>query len=90
MGIEIKNTLAILPQGTEDAVCETTIYIEKDKIAGIGDKPAGFTADKVIDGKDKLVIPGLINCHTANDRRGYLLGCESCHYRDDEKRHHLL
>ena len=23
-----------------------------------------FTADKVIDGKDKLVIPGLINCHT--------------------------
>lgn len=64
MGIEIRNTLAILPQGAEDVVRETTIYIEGNRIAGIGKQPAGFTADKVIDGKDKLVIPGLINCHT--------------------------
>ena len=64
MGIVIKNTLAILPQGTEDVIQETSIYIEGDKIAAIGDAPEGFTEDKVIDGKDKLVIPGLINCHT--------------------------
>ena len=64
MGIVIKNTLAILPQGAEDGIQETSIYIEGDKIAAIGDAPEGFTEDKVIDGKDKLVIPGLINCHT--------------------------
>lgn len=64
MGIVIKNALAILPQGAEDVVKETSIYIEGDRITGIGDVPAGFTEDKVIDGKDKLVIPGLINCHT--------------------------
>lgn len=64
MGIVIKNTLAILPQGAEDVIQETSIYIEGDKIAAIGDAPEGFTEDKVIDGKDKLVIPGLINCHT--------------------------
>lgn len=64
MGIVIKNALAILPQGAEDVIQETSIYIEGDKIAAIGDAPEGFTEDKVIDGKDKLVIPGLINCHT--------------------------
>lgn len=64
MGIVIKNALAILPQGAADVVQETSIYIEQDKITGIGQAPAGFSEDKVIDGKDKLVIPGLINCHT--------------------------
>ena len=64
MGIVIKNALAILPQGAEDVIQETSIYIEGDKIAAIGDASEGFTEDKVIDGKDKLVIPGLINCHT--------------------------
>lgn len=64
MGIAIKNALVILPQGEEDVIRETSLYIEGDKIAAIGEKPAGFCEDKVIDGKDKLVIPGLINCHT--------------------------
>ncbi len=64
MGIIIENILAVLPEGADDVIRETTLYIEEDKITGIGDKPAGFTADKVIDGTDKLVIPGLVNCHT--------------------------
>lgn len=64
MGIEIKDALVILLEGAEDVIRETSLYIEKDRITGIGDKPAGFTADKVIEGKDRLVIPGLINCHT--------------------------
>ncbi len=64
MGIAIKNVLAVLPQGAEDVVKETSIYIEGDKITAIGDKPDGFCEDKGIDGKDRLVIPGLINCHT--------------------------
>ena len=64
MGIIIENILAVLPEGADDVIRETTLYLEEDKITGIGDKPAGFTADKVIDGTDKLVIPGLVNCHT--------------------------
>ena len=64
MGIIIKSTLAVLPQGAEDVIRETDIYIEKDRIAGIGQRPSGFCEDKVIDGTDRLVIPGLINCHT--------------------------
>ena len=64
MGIILKNILAIVPEGDKDVVKETSIYIEKDRIAAIGEEPEGFVADKVIDGKDKLAIPGLVNCHT--------------------------
>ncbi len=64
MGIVIENALVVLPEGAEDVIRETSLYIEGDRITGIGDRNAGFTADKVIDGTDKLVIPGLINCHT--------------------------
>lgn len=64
MGIVLKNILAVLPDGNRDEVTETSIYIEGDRIAAIGKTPEGFTEDKVIDGRDKLVIPGLVNCHT--------------------------
>ena len=40
------------------------LYIENDRIAAIGNAPVGFTADRVIDGTGKLVMPGLVNCHT--------------------------
>ena len=64
MGIILKNILAVLPEGEKDIIKETDIYIEDSRIAAIGNGPEGFVADKVIDGKDKLAIPGLINCHT--------------------------
>ncbi len=64
MGILLKNIKAIVPEGTEDVVKTTSIFIEGDKIVGIGTEPSGFKADKVIEGEDKLAIPGLINCHT--------------------------
>ena len=64
MGIVLKNILAVLPKGDRDVICETDIYLEGDRIAAIGDRPEGFSEDKVIDGKDRLAIPGLVNCHT--------------------------
>lgn len=64
MGILLKNILAVLPEGDKDVVKETDIYIEGSRIAGIGREPENFSADKVIEGKDRLAIPGLINCHT--------------------------
>ncbi len=64
MGIVLKNILALLPDGDRDVIRETDIYIEGSRIASIGKKPEGFSEDKVIDGKDRLAIPGLVNCHT--------------------------
>ncbi len=64
MGIVLKNILALLPEGDEDVIRETDIYIEGSRIAAIGNRPDGFSEDKIIDGKDKFAIPGLVNCHT--------------------------
>lgn len=64
MGIVLKNILAVLPKNDTDVIFETDIYIEGSRIAAIGSRPQGFSEDKVIDGKDKLAIPGLVNCHT--------------------------
>ncbi len=64
MGIVLKNILAVLPEGGRDEIRETSIYIEGQRIAAVGEKPSGFVEEKVIDGKDRLVIPGLVNCHT--------------------------
>lgn len=72
MKIIIKNILAILPDSENvDQAVKATLYIKDDKIVGI-DKLDGKTeapfadteADKVIDGKDKMVIPGMVNAHT--------------------------
>lgn len=64
MGIVLKSILAVLPEGEKDVIRETDIYIEGSRIAAIGTQPEGFQADKVIEGKNKLAIPGLVNCHT--------------------------
>ncbi len=64
MGIVLKNILALLPDGDRDVIRETDIYIEGSRIASIGKRPEGFSEDKVIEGKDRLAIPGLVNCHT--------------------------
>ena len=64
MGILIKDAMVVLPEGEEDKIAKHSIYIEDDKITGIDSEPQGFKAEKTIDGKDRLVIPGLINAHT--------------------------
>ena len=64
MGNVLKEILAVLPEEGRDVVRRTDIYLQGDKIMGIGEEPEGFSADKVIDGTDRLVIPGLINAHT--------------------------
>lgn len=64
MNILIKGAQAIVPQDDNDVVINADIYIEGDRITGINKRPDGFKEDKVIDGTDRLVIPGLVNCHT--------------------------
>lgn len=64
MGIAIKNALVIVPEGNQDRIVEKNIYIEGDSIVGLGQAPEGFQEDKVLDGTDRLVIPGFINGHT--------------------------
>lgn len=61
MNLLIKSALALLP---EDCVKTVDVYITDDKISGINSAPAGFSADKTIDGAGRLLTPGLVNAHT--------------------------
>lgn len=61
MNTLIKNVLAVYPGGQ---VKKTNIAIKNNEIHAMGDVPQDFTADKTIDGKGKLAIPGFVNAHT--------------------------
>ena len=50
--------------GKEEVIENTNIYIEDTRIAYIGEIIEGKKVDRIIDGKNKVAMPGLINAHT--------------------------
>ncbi|MCL2227242.1 MAG: amidohydrolase [Oscillospiraceae bacterium] len=60
MNILIKDILALLPEGFQTC----SVYISGSTIASISAVPDGFKPDKTINGKGKMLIPGLVNAHT--------------------------
>lgn len=62
MKILIKNIQTFLPNGEDK---EKNILIEENVIKDVADNvPSDFSADKIIDGKDKFAVPGFVNAHT--------------------------
>ncbi len=59
MKIHIKGGRLIDPRSGVDA--KKDVYIAAGKIAGIGDPPSGFTANRVIDAANLVVCPGLVD-----------------------------
>jgi dihydroorotase len=59
MNIAIQNGRVIDPKNGVDR--STTLYIADGKVAGLGDAPAGFVAEQMIDATDCVVCPGLID-----------------------------
>ncbi len=59
----IENALLVPMTGKKDAK-RGSILIEDGKIARIGTFELDSAADKVIDGSEKIALPGLINAHT--------------------------
>ena len=84
MKILIKDVMTILPDQKEKFVVrECNVYIEDDIIKSVietekkKDYRAPFsdkTADKVISGKDRLLMPGLVNAHT-HIYMNFMRGC---------------
>ena len=64
MKILLKDIQALLRKGNGWEAVQTNITVEGDRIASVGEVPEGFVPEKTISGKDRLVIPGLINAHT--------------------------
>lgn len=56
----IKDVAVLAGEGT----ATVTIAIENGVILSVAGQPDGFVPDRVLDGKDMLCIPGLVNSHT--------------------------
>ena len=66
MGILIKNCF-ILSDNRDRPIDQGDIAIEDDRLIRVGADgvaPYGWQPDLVIDGRDHLCLPGLVNCHT--------------------------
>ncbi len=59
MNIEIKNGRVVDPYNGTDRVA--SLFVADGRIAGLGEAPAGFTADQDIDAAGCVVCPGLID-----------------------------
>src|SRR5262245_46955967 len=59
MKIHIKGGRLIDPKSGVDAAHD--VYIAAGKIAAIGEPPAGYTANRVIDAAGLVVCPGLVD-----------------------------
>ena len=53
--------------GTGTEAIETDVWVIGDKIAGIGQSPGGILAERIIDGKGKILAPGFIDIHAHGD-----------------------
>jgi len=64
MNILIKDATLLSMSGEKKPVEDVEIAVEGGRIKHMGKVPAGFKADKVIDAKGGIVMPGLIDAHT--------------------------
>lgn len=64
MSILIKNIDLLPMDGNDEIIKSTNIYLEGDKITHIGELLEDKEVERVIDGKNKVAMPGLINSHT--------------------------
>jgi len=69
MKLHIKNGRLIDPSNDIDA--QQDLFISAGKIVAIGAAPANFNADKTIDAKDMIVIPGLVDLCARLREPGY-------------------
>lgn len=59
MKIHIQHGHLIDPATQHDAPAD--VFIENQLVVAVGEKPAGFIADRSIDARNKLVMPGLVD-----------------------------
>ncbi len=64
MKIKITGGRILTMTGTEQAEIVGDIGIEDDKIVYVGQAPGEFRPDRVIDARNMIVMPGLVNSHT--------------------------
>jgi len=69
MNIQIKNGRLIDPKNGIDGMQD--LFISAGKVAAVGNAPAGFVADKIVDASGLVVAPGLIDLAARLREPGY-------------------
>ena len=69
MKIQISHGRVINPATGDDAVQD--VFIAAGKIVGLGLQPAGFTPNRIIDARHKIVMPGLVDLAARLREPGY-------------------
>lgn len=64
MRILIKDASILTMNDGDEVLLKSSIAVEDDRIKHVGKIPKDFTPDKIIDGRRKAVMPGIINAHT--------------------------
>ncbi|MEC8342358.1 MAG: N-ethylammeline chlorohydrolase, partial [SAR324 cluster bacterium] len=64
MKLLIKNTTIVTVNDQDQILEHADLAVSGKTIVGVGKVPLDFIPDRVIDGKGKMVMPGLINAHT--------------------------
>jgi 5-methylthioadenosine/S-adenosylhomocysteine deaminase len=64
VSILIKNTTAITLDEQDHILHDVDIAVEDRTIVAVGQAPAGFAAGEVIDGRERVALPGFFNAHT--------------------------
>ena len=60
----IRNVTAITLDENDRILHDVDIAVEGQTIAAVGQAPKGFAADEVIDGQERVALPGFFNAHT--------------------------
>jgi 5-methylthioadenosine/S-adenosylhomocysteine deaminase len=64
MNLLIRGATMLTVNAANEVLEHADLAIADDKIVGVGSAPPGFTPERVLDGHDRIVLPGLINTHT--------------------------
>ena len=59
MKIHIQHGQLINPATEQDTLAD--VFIENQLVVAVGDRPPGFIADRIIEARNKLVMPGVVD-----------------------------
>jgi 5-methylthioadenosine/S-adenosylhomocysteine deaminase len=60
----VRHATLVTVNARDEVLEGADLAIAEDRIVGVGAVPDGFVPDRVLDGRDRIVLPGLINTHT--------------------------
>lgn len=64
MNLLIRGATLVTVNAGDEVLPAADLAIAGSRIVGVGQAPAGFVPDRVVDGRDRIVLPGLVNTHT--------------------------